>query len=94
MNIIAFQSTPYTLPIEYSGVPPRSPATSVILAALASRQENTPSFRVNRFLSIWRQIASALASPFRLPPVDPETDISIAYTPGGPLVYRIQKPQF
>jgi hypothetical protein len=93
MNIIVFQSTPYTLPIEYTGVPPRSPSTSIILAALASQQQNVPLFRVDNSTSIWRQITRKLTTAFGLPPVDSETDISIAYTSAGPLVYRVRKPQ-
>ncbi len=93
MNIFAFQSTPHTLPIEYSGVPPKSPATSIILAALASQQENRPSFRANHSASVGRQIARALMAAFRLPPIDSEADISIVYTSAGPLVYRARKPQ-
>jgi hypothetical protein len=95
MNFITLESTLAAEALDFAGVPPRSPATSLILAALADEREHVQARHEARVS--WREIVRKLIAAFRLPWTDftaSETTVSesTAYTPAGPFFYKFQNP--
>jgi hypothetical protein len=69
-------------------VPLRSPATSIILAALSAEQEDAQASR--KVQASWLRTARKLITALRLQHLDFGTSLATAYTPAGPFLYQVR----
>jgi hypothetical protein len=95
MNFLTLEPSLPAEAFDFADVPPRSPATSLILAALAHEKERVQARREPRVS--WSQITRKLIAAFRFrafrfPVTDFATSASTASTPAGLFFYKVQSP--
>jgi hypothetical protein len=79
-----FYYKPAACPAQLTDVPPRSAATSIVLAELSRRKMELRSAQKRR----WKKVCRAFSAPFRLSHFPRPEKLSVVFTASGPLVYR------